>query len=141
MDRITIGYMDNFSKSMGIVESDKSKLFEKFATFCTVSHEYDDYFELEHTLVGDGSDCGIDGIAIIANGTVIESAEEFDDIAAEVKTITGVKFIIVQAKTSSKFEGAQMANFGFGVSDLFSTEPKLIQNKKIKEKCAIIDHI
>lgn len=142
MDRITQGYIDNFAESFGISDrSDNSKLFERFATFCAISHEYGDTFDLDHTLVGDGGDCGIDGIAIVVNGTVIESIEEFNDIAHEVKTISDVKFIIVQAKSSSKFDGSQMATFGFGVKDVFSLEPQLVQNKRIKEKCALINHI
>ena len=142
MDRITQGYLDAFANSFQIANcKDTSKLFEKFATYCVVSHEFNDLFDLEEPIVGDGGDCGIDSIAIIVNGNIINTIEEFDDILDEWRSISEIKFIMVQAKTSTNFDGSEIATFGFGVKDLFSTQPKLVQNSKVKQKAKIISHI
>lgn len=142
MDRITQGYIDAFATSFELNDrSNPTKIFEMLAAYSAIAHEYNDSFSIENVVVGDSGDCGIDGIAIIVNGTVIDTIEEFDDILDEYHTISEVKFILIQAKTSSYFEGADIATFGFGVKDLFSVEPQLKQNEQIKQKAKIISHI
>lgn len=142
MDRITQGYIESFAKSFEINEAiDPAKLFEIFASYSVVAHEYNESFSIDSVVVGDSDDCGIDGIAIIANGIYINTIEELEDIYAEYNTISDVRFILVQAKTSSNFEGAEIATFGFGVKDLFSREPQLKQNEQIRQKAQIISYI
>lgn len=141
MDRITQGYLEAFAKSFAINEKDSTKLFEFFAAYSVIAHEYNESFSIDNIVVGDSGDCGIDGIAVIVNGILINSIEEFDDILEEYHNVSEVRFVLVQAKTSSNFEGVEIANFGFGVKDLFSIEPKLKQNEQIKQKAKIISHI
>lgn len=142
MDRITKGYMNSFASSQELHDtSDESRIFEMFACYCTLSREYTDSFELSDITTGGGNDGGIDGIAIIANNVLIHSPEEFDDLVEQTHSITDLKFVFVQAKTSSSFNGGDIATFGFGVRDLFKEQPELVQNDEIKEKAAIISHI
>lgn len=102
MDRITKGYMNNFALSQELHSTlDESKIFEMFACYCVLSREYADSFDLSDIVTGGGSDGGIDGIAIIANNVLIHSPEEFDDLVEQTHSITDLKFIFVQAKTSS----------------------------------------
>ena len=142
MDRITKGYMNNFALSQELHSTlDESKIFEMFACYCVLSREYADSFDLSDIVTGGGSDVGIDGIAIIANNVLIHSPEEFDDLVEQTHSITDLKFIFVQAKTSSSFSGSEIATFGFGVRDLFKEQPEMVQSDTIKEKSAIISHI
>ena len=142
MDRITKGYIKNFAASQEIQNSiDESSLFELFACYCVLSREYSESFNLSDIMTGGGSDIGIDGIAIVANNVLIQSIEEFDDLVEQTHSITDLKFIFIQAKTSASFDGGDMATFGFGVRDLFKEHPEMVQNASIKEKSEIILHI
>lgn len=142
MDRITRGYMNSFAASQELHDtSDESRVFELFACYCVLSREYAESFDLSDITTGGGSDGGIDGIAIIANNVLIHSSEEFDDLVEQTHSITDLKFVFVQAKTSSSFNGGDIATFGFGVRDLFKEHPELVQNAETKEKASIISHI
>lgn len=142
MDRITKGYMNSFASSQELHDiSDESRVFEMFACYCVLSREYTDSFDLSDIVTGGGGDGGIDGIAIIANNVLIHSPEEFDDLVEQTHSITDLKFVFVQAKTSSSFSGSDIATFGFGVRDLFKEQPEMVQNDEVKEKTAIISHI
>lgn len=141
MDRIIKSYLDDFSKSQQISYNDVSKLFEHFVNYCVVSREYEDSFEVQDIGVGDGGDCGIDGLAIIANGKMINSLEEVEDILALNNSLHDVKFILIQSKTSASFETSEIGTFGFGVSDFFSESPQLKRNESIIEKSKIAEYI
>ena len=105
MDRITKGYMNNFAASQELTGQNESELFELFACYCVLSKEYPEHFDISDIVTGGGSDAGIDGIAIIANNVLIHLQEEFDDLAEQTHTITDLKFIFIQAKTSPTFNG------------------------------------
>lgn len=141
MDRITKGYMNNFAASQELTGQNESELFESFACYCVLSKEYPEHFDISDIVTGGGSDAGIDGIAIIANNVLIHSQEEFDDLAEQTHTITDLKFIFIQAKTSPTFNGGDIATFGFGVCDLLKEQPELVQNAEVQEKSNIISHI
>ena len=142
VDRITRGYMNNFAASQELHNiTDESRLFELFSCYCVLSREYSESFDLSDIVTGGGGDNGIDGIAIIANNVLIHSSEEFDDLVDQTHSITDLKFIFVQAKTSSSFNGGDIATFGFGVHDLFKEQPEMVQNEEVKEKASIISHI
>ena len=142
MDRITKGYMTNFASSQEIQDtSDESRLFELFSCYCVLSREYSESFDLTDVITGGGGDGGIDGVAIIANNVLLHSSEEFDDLIEQTHFISDLKFVFVQAKTTSSFSGGEIATFGFGVQDLFKEQPGLVQNAEIREKSDIISHI
>lgn len=142
MDRITKGYLENFAASQELKASvGDSKLFEMFASFCILSREYSESFDISEVITGGGGDNGVDAIAIIANNILIHSSEEFDDLVEQNHTISELKFIFIQAKTSPAFNGGDIATFGFGVRDLFKESPEMVQNTETKEKAAIISHI
>lgn len=67
-------------KSHEIAEKSESQQFEMFASYCAISQQYGEQFCINDIITGAGGDCGIDGIAIIANGTLINSKEEIDDL-------------------------------------------------------------
>jgi len=141
MDRIIKSYMDDFLKTQQIVEADESKQFELFASYCVVAQRYAEQFMLDDIVVGAGGDCGIDGIAIIANGTIITSKEEIDDLIEINKGLTELIFIFIQAKKSANFSGSEIGTFGAGVVDFFSDEPQFVRNNSIQEKSELVEYI
>lgn len=141
MDRIISSYLSEFIKNQEIKEKDISKQFEAFAAYSTISQRYDDTFELSDVMTGTGGDCGIDAIAIICNGALINATDEVDDLIEMNKNISEVEFIFIQAKTSSNFSGSEIGTFGAGIKDFFSDSPGMVQNNDIRNKKKIIDHI
>lgn len=141
MDRIVQSYIDDFLKSQQIDEKDSSKQFEMFSSYCAVAQQYTEVFDLNDILTGAGGDCGIDGIAIIANGTIISSKEEVDDLIELNKGLSDMLFVFIQSKTSSGFSSSEMGTFGARVVDFFSETPQFVRNQFIQEKSDLINYI
>lgn len=141
MDRIVQSYIDDFLKSQQIRENELSKQFEMFSSYCAVAQQYTELFDLNDILTGAGGDCGIDGIAIIANGTIISSTEEVDDLIELNKGLSDILFVFIQSKTTSGFSSSEMGTFGAGVVDFFSETPQFVRNQFIQEKSDLINYI
>jgi hypothetical protein len=124
MDRITKSLLDEFKASQELLGQDDQDAFERFANFCTVSKEYQETFDVEEVSSGGGEDTGLDGIAVIVNGSLVTTKEEIEDLAATNGYVEAT-FILIQAKTSSSFDGAELLTFGFGARDFFAQEPAL----------------
>jgi AIPR protein len=133
MDLVTSNLVQSFKADEGFDNSTPADvLFEHFANFCVLSHEYTDEFDLEDIHTGGGDDLGIDGIAVIVNGALISSPEEIDDLADSNKFVKA-EFILVQAKSQSNFDGKDISNLFFGAKDLFAgTTAILPRNDQVK---------
>lgn len=141
MDRITSGLLKAFRKEQSLPEDlPESELFEHFVNYCIVSKEYNGYFALEDIHVGGGADKALDGIAIVVNGSLISSQEELEDLEKTNKYLD-VEFILVQSKTSSSFDGGDIAKFLLGTRDFFSENSELPENEQIREKSEIMELI
>ena len=112
MDRITQTLLNEFVKSQELKSESLSKDFEKFCNYSVVATEHQDAFDIQDVNVGAGGDTGIDGIAIIANGHLIETTDEIDDLI-QTNRYLDVTFIFIQAKTSSHFKGTDIGGFYF----------------------------
>lgn len=141
MDRITQGFLKEFLCSQQICEKDMSKQYEMFAAYCTISQNFQEVFDLSDVLSGAGGDCGIDALAIVANGKMITSKEEVEDLIEYNGSLVNIYFIFVQAKTSTKFSSSEIGTFGAGVVDFLSENPQFIQNEVIQEKHEIVNYI
>ena len=141
MDRIVKSYVEDFMKNQHIIEKDTCKQFEVFAAYCAIAQRYDELYDLADVMTGDGDDCGIDAIAILVNGTIVNSVDEIDDLLDINKKLSNIEFIFVQAKTSPKFNYGDMGTFGAGVKDFCSEEHRMVQNDAIQNKCKILEHL
>jgi len=141
MDRIIQSYIDDFLKSQQISEKTLSKQFEMFASYSAIAQQYTEIFDLNDVLTGAGDDCGIDGMAILTNGTMITSTEEIDDLIELNNGLSDMLFVFIQAKTSSNFSSGEMGTFGAGVVDFLSEKPQLVRNEFIEEKSRLINYI
>ena len=114
--------------------------FEKFVNYSILSNEYNKSFDIDSISIGSGNDTGIDGLAIIVNGHLIEELNEIDDLLAQ-NGYLDVKYIFIQSKTSSTIDTSEMLQFYNGVYDFFSEEHKLVRNEDIKKLSEISDYI
>jgi len=136
VDKITESLLQEFSVEHGITLLEQSKQFEHFASYLIVRGEHSESFDTQDLVVGDdkqsseGTDTGIDGIAVVVNGILISDVEELEEQLSTAGYLE-TTFVFVQAETTSGFDGAKIGTFGFGVSDFFRDVPKLKRNAKI----------
>lgn len=138
MDLVTKNLVSSFREEESLPNDiDEPLLFEHFSNFCVVSHEYGEEFDVEDVHTGGGDDLGLDGIAIVVNGTLVSDATEVEDLAATNKYIE-TEFIFTQAKSGAGFSGSEISNMFFGVKDLFSEAPALPRNQTVQQKETVI---
>ncbi|MFF9545710.1 AIPR family protein [Streptomyces albidoflavus] len=130
MDRVTKAYLDAFRAEQSIEKLNDSDAFELFADYCVISDSYDDEFNVTDVHTGGGDDLGIDGIGVIINGSLINSAEDLEGLL-KVNGSLDVTFCFIQAKTSSAFSGEQIMTFFDGVDEFFSETPSLPMNDSV----------
>lgn len=140
MDRITKSLIKDLLDTNDFKSEGEAKDFEKFVNYSVISNEYSKTFDLDVVTVGSGSDTGIDGVAIIVNGHLIESVQEVDDLL-ESNDVLDVIYLFTQAKTSPKFNGGEIGTFFLGIKDFFSENPQLIRNEDIKKCAELSDYI
>lgn len=140
MDRITRQLVTDLFKAQEKEETELSDDFEYFCNYSVLSNEYNRTFETESITIGSGSDTGIDGLAIIVNGHLVEDETEVDDLL-ESNGYLEVTFVFVQAKTSSNFNTAEMHQFYFGLQDFFSEDPQLPRNEDVVRFSELADYI
>lgn len=140
MDRILKQLVEDFLESFEISPEGADADFEKFTNYTIVEHEYSRDFDLNAITVGHGDDTGIDGIAIIVNGQIVNTQEDVEDLLDSNGKLE-VVFIFIQAKNTSRFESSEMNNFSFGVKDFFAEYPKLRRNENIENNAALSNYI
>jgi hypothetical protein len=140
MDRISKSHLEDFMKSQEFKSVNESADFEKLCNYSIFANEYNKTFDVNSITVGSGSDTGIDGLAIIVNGHLVEDVSEVDDLL-EQNGMLEVTYIFIQSKTTSSFDTASMFKFYHGVADFFEDVPKLPQNEDIKDRYEISNYI
>ena len=130
MDRITTSYVEAFRKEQSLPLGDAATTFEHFANYCILSDSYDEEFDVSDLHTGGGSDLTLDGTAIIVNGVVVTEIEEIEDLL-NTNGFLDVRFIFIQAKTSSSFSGEEIGSFGEGVLEFFAENPVLPMSERI----------
>lgn len=140
MDRITESLLTEFSKEHGIAHLAEEERFEHFCSFITVRRHFSETFDTADIVVGSGGDTGIDGIAILVNGSLITDLESLEE-QSERAGYLDVAFVFIQAERSSGFDSSKIGNFGFGVGDFFKETPRLQRNEKIVAAAEIMTAI
>lgn len=122
MDRISESLLNEFSKEHNVSNLPEDKRFEHFASYITIGRHYSETFDTDDVVTGSGSDTGIDGIAIIVNGSLVTDVENLEEQVKKSGHLDAT-FILVQAERSASFSAAKIGEFGYGVSDFFSETP------------------
>ncbi|MDH6198962.1 hypothetical protein M2272_005626 [Mycobacterium frederiksbergense] len=139
MDRITEGLLREFSEERQLTNKSVSDQFEAFATYCVLSHQFDGEFDPVDLLTGGGSDLGIDGAALIVNGDLVTTPEEIADLRSRNNYLQ-CRIVLVQAKTSSGFDGATITNLADNLnSGLFAENSSLPMNEEIAAFKELVD--
>ena len=112
MDRITASLLSEFSRDHGLESLSEDKQFEHFTSYLAVSRHHGETFDSADIVTGAGNDSGIDGLAIIVNGSLIDEPQEINDLLAH-NGYLDVSFIFVQAERSSSFETAKIGQLEF----------------------------
>lgn len=136
MDKITKLLLAEFSKAHQVENLPEGKRFEHFAAFITLRRHHSRTFDTTDIVIGDGGDTGIDSIAIIVNGVLVNDIDDITELA-ERNGYIEANFIFVQADRGPSFESAKIGNFGSGVEDFFNETPTLVRNQKVKDAAAI----
>lgn len=125
--------MSSFLQSQEFPPQNDAEDFEKFAAYSILRKVYGHEFDLDDILIGAGDDTGIDALAIIVNGSLVNTIEDIKELE-EKNNYLDVSYIFIQAKTSSSFDAAYMGTFCRGVEDFFLDTFKLRRNEKICHK-------
>lgn len=138
MDRITDGMLEEFANSFDLGSLAGSELFEQFVCYAVVKRHYSETFDPGDLTTGKA--VGIDGIAVLINGTLISDIDAFHDLVEKSGTLE-VQFIFIQAKSSDRFDSAQLSNFAHAVLDFFRSEPTLPRTPKVTESATLMEEI
>ncbi|UQN37671.1 AIPR family protein [Alcaligenes aquatilis] len=141
MDSVTNALMQEFVESNLLSDLSIDKQFEHFTAYSIVSSHYADEFETVELVAGDGQDLNVDAFAVKINGRIANDADFVDDVL-EMNGFLEVEFIIIQAKSSSSFDGSAIIALGDNlVNEVFSQSQKLKYNNDIKRLIDIKDRI
>lgn len=141
MDSVSLALMKDFAESNNLVALASDKQFEHFAAYSVVSSHYAEEFDTADLVVGDGQDLNVDAFAVMINGRLASDADYVNDVLA-MNGYLDVEFIIIQAKSSSSFDGAALIALGDNlVNEVFATAQKLPVNDEVKRLIEIKDEI
>lgn len=139
MDRITESFLGEFVDRHELSDLPVNEQFEHFASFVSVRRHYNgESFDTGAIHTGGGGDLGIDGLAILVNGSLVTDVDSLND-HADISGHFDATFVFVQADRGSSFEGKKLSDFGFGVKDFFDPKPKLARNVSISSSAEIMD--
>ncbi|MGC4805740.1 AIPR family protein [Micromonospora sp. DT233] len=122
MDFILEGWTKQFQKEQELSALSDAEAFEAFAGFCVLSSYHEDDFNPDQFRMGGGLDLGIDVAAVIVNGDLFGDAEDVRDAVGKAKQLE-VRFVVVQAKRSEKFETKVFTDLADNLVQVFRREP------------------
>jgi AIPR protein len=140
MDRITKSLLDEFAKESDLTAVPEDTQFEHFASFLTTGAQLGEVLDTGEVVLGSSGDTGIDAIAILVNGSLVDSISAVEEFA-ESNGYLDVTFLFVQAERSSNFETAKIGTFGFGVMDFFKESPSLPRSAEVERLARIMTAI
>jgi hypothetical protein len=139
MDRITAALLREFSHENELIGMQESQRFEHFAAYLAVSRFYTETFDTGDVVVGEGSDTGIDAIAVLVNGALLTDPELVEEYSERNGFLDAV-FVFVQASTGT-FNASKVGNFGYGVTDFFKQKPTLPRNNKVSAASEVMNAV
>jgi len=109
VDRVTQNLMKSYVEAAGLGELTESQQFERFVTHITLTRNQGGSFSADDYCVGDGVQ-GIDAAALVVNGELVHDLDDLD-AALEGAAALVVDIILLQAKTSPKFDLGDLSVF------------------------------
>lgn len=141
MHRIIESLLSEFSQEHELDGLTEEKQFEHFCSFIAVKRHFGEVFNTYDIVTGGSNDTGIDGIAIIANGSLITDLDFLEELSTNSDYLD-VTFIFVQCERSESFSSASIGTFGYGLTDFFNNgTPRLPRNEKVAAAAEIMKAI
>jgi hypothetical protein len=140
MDRITKSLLEEFSREHDLDKLPEDKQFEHFASYLTIQRHHSETFDTFDVVTGSGGDTGIDGLAILVNGSLVTDRDTVAELA-DRNGYLDVLFIFVQAERSPAFETSKIGQFSYGVVDFFKDAPSLPRNAAIAQAAEVMSAI
>jgi hypothetical protein len=132
VDRITESFLHEFSEERQLNREQLSEQFEAFSAYCVISSEYDGEFDPVEVRTGGGNDLAIDAAALVVNGDIVSDLEEIEDLRTR-NNYLHARILIVQAKTTSGFDGARITDLADNLCDFFSESPTLPMSRELRQ--------
>lgn len=115
-------WVDSFQRDRDLKSLPPDEAFETFAGFCVLNAYCESDFAPDTFRTGGGNDLGIDAFGIVVNGGLMHDSSEVR-AAVENSNQLDVHFVLIQAKTSSKFETKVISDLADNLKHVFSREP------------------
>ena len=132
MDSVTKALMSEFVKLNNLESLSEPDQFEHFAAFSVVSSRHSDEFSTDDLVVGGSGDLSVDAFAVKVNGRIVQDADNVKDLL-NANGYLEAEFVIVQAKTSSKFNSKDMIALGDNLANvIFAEDPTAPMNDDLK---------
>ena len=113
-DRILTAFLEKFVSEFGLGQLDESSAFEHLTAHCVISKHTPENFEPGEVVVAGSGDIGLDGMGILVNDHLVSSVEDVNHFQETLRRLD-VQFVLVQAKTSPRFDSAGIGTFVSGV--------------------------
>ena len=127
MHTLTGKRVTKFARDFGF-EGSEAEQFERYvAANYLFPYLRDDVEQIERSVLGGGSDEGIDIAAVVVNGQIVFEPSDIDDLIAD-QTSNSARVIFIQAKTSESYDSKLIAKFLHGVESVtkYAIKPKSV---------------
>jgi hypothetical protein len=121
MDIVVEGLVKQFQADHDLEALAGDEAFEAFAGFCVLSSFYESDFTPDVFRMGGGNDYGIDVYGILVNGMLLRDEAEVRATAEQARQLD-VHIVVVQAKTSPKFETKVIADLADNLAHVVGKE-------------------
>ena len=140
MNQIIRSYLDAHIKEYEIESFTPSVAFEHFINKCIINRFTVDRFDPKDIMT-DGGEIGLDGVAILLNGSVVTDLETCREIYDQNCKVNA-QFVFIQTKTSESFDGGEINTFLKGIKHFFEPKDERPEtNTKMENLIQIKDYI
>jgi hypothetical protein len=121
MDIVVEGLVKQFQADHDLDALAVDEAFEAFAGYCVLSSFYESDFTPDVFRMGGGNDYGIDVYGLLVNGVLLRDVADVKAATEQARQLD-VHIIVVQAKTSPKFETKVIADLADNLSHVVGTD-------------------
>lgn len=138
INAIIAALLKEFSETQHLSALAESEQFEHFVNYAILSDLYAGEFNPIDISTGT-HEFGLDGLAIIVNGVLVDDSDEIDELRQKNKYLEA-EFVFTQAKTSNHFDGGDLLKTLNAVEDFFGAMT-LLQGERVLAKHALKQHL
>ena len=121
MERVIQSLLEAFQQDQDLTELPEPEAFEAFAAYCVLNSYYNEPFNPDTYRTGGGNDLGIDAYAVLIDGQMYREPTDVQ-VAMQERRRPQVQVVIIQAKTSSKFETKVISDLAENLGHLCGAE-------------------